>query len=160
MWESRPILVQPCLTLDYEFVCLTVCVVACGCLTPKQCVRQRVLSKWSNDLALSQGRHVLHAPTLVGGQDCYRVSLDSGLCVHLKVCICCLALHLLANRLSLGVRGSATHGKLHLGDHFMDVRGRWTVPAKSWFSSVLGNADKRVNIYFYIPIIQCVFRLS
>lgn len=81
------------------------------------CEGETVLSKWSNDLALSQGRHVLGAPILVRGQDCYTVSLDSGLCVHLKVCICCLALRLLTKRLSLGVRGSGTR-------HFMDVRGR------------------------------------
>lgn len=72
--QSRP-------TLDCEFVCLTVCVAtaACGCLTPKQRVR---LPKRDNDLGLSEGRHVLHAPTLVRGQRCYRDSLDSALCVH------------------------------------------------------------------------------
>lgn len=69
----------------------------CGtaCVTSKQQgLNERELSKRSSDLALSRGTHVLHAPELVRGQHGDRVGLDSGLRVPLKVCICCLALHL------------------------------------------------------------------
>lgn len=71
----------------------------CGCVTTcvtskQQGLNERELSKRSNDLALSRGTHVLHAPVLVRGQHGGRVGLDSGLRVPLKVCICCLALHL------------------------------------------------------------------
>lgn len=148
IWECGPILLQPCLTWTMTFSLWQHTVVSAqnnvwgrgrslsGVMT-LPCHKEdmcRPLPYWS------EGKTV-------------RVSLDSGLCVHLKVCICCLALHLLTKRLSLGLRGSGTHGKLHLRDPIMDDRARLTVRAKSPLSSVLGNVDKRVNIYFYIPII-------